>query len=113
MSKNTVAFNLFKELTPQVGLSYLLNMEFSGIVDTDYVAAAGIGGLTYGVTPVEMASAYAAIENDGVYRRPTCIIEITDSDGKAIVKNSAVESAYPIYDGLDGDNNDILFEAGL
>lgn len=84
-SKNTVAWKLFTELTPTTGLSYLKNMKFRRIVDTDYVPAASLGGLTYGVSALEMASAYATLENDGVFRSPTCILRITDIDGKEVV----------------------------
>ena len=84
-SKNTVAWKLFAELTPEVGLGYLKNMKFRRIVDTDYVPAASLGGLTYGASALEMAGAYAALENDGVFRNPTCIIQITDIDGREIV----------------------------
>lgn len=89
-SKNTVAWKLFSELTPEVGLSYLKAMQFRKIVDTDYVPAASLGGLTYGVSALEMASAYAALENDGVFRSPTCIVRITDSDGKEVIGNAVV-----------------------
>ncbi len=85
LSKNTVAWNLFEELTPRVGLSYLLNMNFSKISESDYVPAASLGGLTIGASPVEMAAAYATLENDGYYRVPTCIIKIMDSEGNEIV----------------------------
>ncbi len=84
-SKNTVAWKLFSELTPETGLSYLKTMKFRRIVDTDYVPAASLGGLTYGVSSLEMASAYAALENDGIFRSPTCILRITDIDGKEVV----------------------------
>ncbi len=87
VSKNTIAWKLFGELTPQVGLSYLLNMNFAKIIESDYIPAASLGGLTEGVSPLEMAAAYATIENDGFYREPTCIIRITDSEGKVIVAN--------------------------
>ncbi len=90
-SKNTVAWRLFEELTPTVGLSYLKNMNFQKIVPTDYTAAAALGGFTYGVSPVEMASGFATIKNDGVYRDPTCIIKITDSEGKEIVSDDVKE----------------------
>ncbi len=90
-SKNTVAWKLFSELTPEVGLSYLHNMKFRRIVDTDYVPAASLGGLTYGVSALEMASAFAALENDGLYRNPTCIIRITDIDGTEIVGDAITE----------------------
>ena len=85
LSKNTVAWKLFKELTPTVGLSYLRNMNFAKISTSDYIPAAALGGLTVGVSPVEMAAAYASLENDGSYRAPTCIIKIMDSEGNEIV----------------------------
>ena len=84
-SKNTVAYKLFKELTPEVGLSYLLNMNFSSIEETDYTPAAALGGLTTGASSLEMTAAYATLENEGVYRQPTCITMITDMDGYIVV----------------------------
>ncbi|MBH1942119.1 PBP1A family penicillin-binding protein [Mobilitalea sibirica] len=85
LSKNTIAWRLFEELTPEVGLSYLLDMNFAKIDKNDYYPAASLGGFTVGVSPLEMASAYAAIENDGYYRHPTCIVKIMDSEGNEIV----------------------------
>ncbi len=85
VSKNTVAWKLFEELTPRVGLSYLLQMGFRRIVDTDYVPAVSLGGFTYGVSAVELASGYAALYNDGYYREPTCIVKITDAQGNVLV----------------------------
>ncbi len=84
-SKNTVAWKLFEELTPQVGLDYLLRMNFAKISESDYIPAAALGGLTVGASSVEMAAGYAAIENDGFYREPTCIIRIMDSQGEEVV----------------------------
>ena len=85
VSKNTVAWKLFEELTPRVGLSYLLQVGFRRIVDTDYVPAVSLGGFTYGVSAVELASGYAALYNDGYYREPTCIVKITDAQGNVLV----------------------------
>ena len=84
VSKNTVAWKLFEELTPKVGLSYLKRMGFSHLVNRDYVPAASLGGLTYGVTALEMSGAYAALCNDGVFRNPTCIQRISDADGETV-----------------------------
>ena len=85
-SKNVVAYRLFGQLTPQVGADYLLNMNFNYLTIEDRQnMAACLGGLTYGATTVEMASGYATIENDGEFRKPTCIREITDSQGNVIV----------------------------
>ncbi len=83
-SRNTVAQELFNELTPEVGLKYLKNMNFRKIVKDDYVPAASLGGLTYGVSALEMAAAYSTLQNDGVYRTPTCIERIVDADGRVV-----------------------------
>ncbi len=90
-SKNTVAWNLLEELTPQVGLSYLKAMNFSKLDARDEQSAISLGGFTNGVSAVEMASAYAAIENDGKYREPTCIVKITDAQDNVIVETENEE----------------------
>ena len=90
-SLNTVAWQLYEELTPKVGLQYLKNMNFSNIVESDYVIPTALGGFTTGVSPVEMASAYATIVNDGLYRQPTCIKSIVDSDENVIYAREQTE----------------------
>lgn len=92
-SLNTVAWQLYEELTPKVGLQYLKNMNFSSIVESDYVPATSLGGFTNGVSAVEMASAYAALENDGIYRAPTCIKTIIDSDENIVCAPETKELA--------------------
>jgi membrane peptidoglycan carboxypeptidase len=84
VSKNTIAWKLFEELTPKIGLLYLKRMGFGHLVQSDYVPAASLGGLTYGTTALEMAGAYATICNDGIYREPTCIMRISDADGETV-----------------------------
>ena len=91
-SKNTVAWKLFEELTPKKGLSYLKAMNFAKIVPEDERLTSALGGLTNGVSPVELASAYAALENDGNYRTPTCIVKITDADGNEILSTTQEET---------------------
>ena len=90
-SKNTVAYKLFRELTPEVGLQYLLNMNFSSIQDSDYVLSAALGGLSKGASCLEMTSAYATMENEGVFRQPTCVTLITDSKGNVVVRPETEE----------------------
>lgn len=96
LSRNTVAWNVLKEITPKVGSSYLLNQGFHKIwMDKDYNAIA-IGGFTYGVSTEEMAGAYTTIVNDGKYRRVTCIVSIYDNRGKLVLDTSNREKN--IYD---------------
>ncbi len=91
-SRNTVAWELYRELTPSVGLQYLLDMGFARIAPDDYYLASSLGGFTYGCSPVEMASGYSALENDGMFREPTCIIKILDSEGEVIVSDDVEET---------------------
>ena len=96
-SKNVVAWRVFQELTPAVGLSYVKKMNFSKIVDSDYVPAASLGGLTNGASTVEMASAYATLANNGKFRNPTCIKKITDYDGNVIVNMNKLTKQKQVY----------------
>jgi penicillin-binding protein 1A len=86
-SINTVAWKMLDEITPSVGLSYLKEMNFARIEKDDYRNTIALGGFTTGVSSVEMAAAYAAIENDGIYRYPTCITKITTADGEVVYHN--------------------------
>ena len=90
-SKNTIAWKLFEEITPTIGLSYLKAMNYQKIVASDYVPAVSLGGFTVGTSALEMASGFATLENDGIYREPTCIVKITDAEGNMIVEDDIKE----------------------
>ena len=100
-SLNTVAWQLFEELTPEVGLQYLLDMSFSRIVKSDYYLSASLGGLTYGCSAVEMASAYATIGNQGKWREPTCIINVLDADGEVVIPDEVEEKYIYKHESAD------------
>lgn len=95
-SKNTIAWKLYEELTPQIGMKYLKNLVFSKITKDDYGMAACLGGFTIGVSPLEMARGYAALENDGYDREPGCITKITDAKGNVLFE--AKQEAEKIYE---------------
>ena len=52
-------------------------------------AALGLGAMTYGVTPLEMAEAYAAFPNRGKRYDPVCYTEVTDSEGRLVLEQKA------------------------
>lgn len=94
-SKNGVAWQIFDKLSPKKGLSYLQKQQFQRICPDDYNDAASLGGLTYGVSTVEMASAYESIANNGTYYEPTCIDKFYDKSGLDIFEGDvAVEDVY-------------------
>lgn len=88
LSKNTVPWQYFGEMGYRTCIRYLLNMNFTHIVKSDYTAAMSIGGMTYGVSSTEMAAAYATLANQGTYRIPTCITCIEDKSGNVIYDDS-------------------------
>lgn len=99
-SKNGVAWQVFDKLGPENALKFLNDMEFSKICPDDYNDAAALGGLTYGTNTVEMAAAYATIENHGEYREATCLVSMLDRDGKEIYN---AEEAKPVYEAKAAD----------
>ena len=78
-SLNSAAWSIYSQITPEKGLQYLKNMHFSEIHANDYGLATSLGGFTRGASALEMAAAYATLENDGFYRQPTCIKKIVDA----------------------------------
>ena len=100
-SKNGVAWQIFDAITPSVGVEFITNMQYSNICPNDYYNAAALGGFTYGVTTVEQASGYSTLENHGIYRKPTCINSILDSNGNEIYKDA---EEYRVYDSDASDD---------
>lgn len=85
-SKNTVAWEKFNELGAETAMGYLLEMGFSQIMPQDYTGSAALGGFTKGASSLEMCSAYAALENDGVFRKPSCILRVEDTYGNIVME---------------------------
>ena len=86
-SQNIPFVKVVTELTPSKSTDYLQKMGVTTVEkDRDILAALSIGGFTDGITPLEMAGAYACIANDGLYRRPLFYTKITDSDGNVVLE---------------------------
>ena len=61
-------------------------MGVTSLTDKDESLSLALGGLDKGITPLEMAAAYATIANDGVYIEPTFYSEITNQSGKTVIE---------------------------
>lgn len=59
-------------------------------------AALALGGLTKGVSPLEMAEAYATFPNGGVRHTPTAYTKVVNRDGKTIL--TAKSKSYKVLD---------------
>ena len=85
-SQNIPFIKIMAELTPQKSIEYLKKMGVTSLDDTkDAGLSMAIGGLTNGISPLEMAGAYATIANDGVYIEPTFYTKVTDASGEVVL----------------------------
>ncbi len=64
--------------------NFIKQMDFSKLTDSDRNLSTALGGVTVGVSPLEMAGAYGAFANGGVYIKPYAITKITDQKGKTV-----------------------------
>lgn len=93
ISQNITEVQLLQKLTPQKSIEFMKKLGISSFVmasenaqTNDEGLGIALGGLTKGVSPLEMAAAYATIANDGVYIEPTFYTKIVDSNGKTILE---------------------------
>ena len=85
---NIVAVRCMMEtVTPELGVEYARNFGITSLTETDYNAATSLGGLTNGVSNLELTGAYAAIANGGIYTEPIFFTKILDHDGKVLLDN--------------------------
>jgi len=81
--------SVFAQLILDIGADKVVDMANRlGIKEAiDPVPAIALGGLTTGVSPLEMASAYGTLANSGTYATPFEILSVTDETGKVIGTN--------------------------
>lgn len=81
----------YKFVTDKLGISTLVDKETrNGKVFSDRsLSALSLGGVTDGVKPIELASAYAAFANGGVYYKPYTYTKVVDSDGNVLLENTS------------------------
>ena len=85
-SQNIPFVEMMEEIGVKTSISYLKDMGITTLTEKDESLSLALGGLDKGITPLEMAAAYATIANDGVYIEPTFYTEITNRLGKTIVE---------------------------
>ena len=85
-SQNVPFVEMMEQVTPRRAISYLENMGITSLSSEDESLALALGGLQHGITPLEMAGAYATIANDGVYIEPTFYTSIVNSKGRSVLE---------------------------
>jgi len=95
-SMNVVSVRAFQEVGGEVAFDYLTNLGFTTLDGTlnngqpfrDTHLAVALGGLTLGVTQLELAGAYASIANMGEFNRPVFYTRVLDHEGNILLENN-------------------------
>lgn len=96
-SVNIVACKIMAELGPDNAIDFARKCGISTLIkasetkqssdsNDSNLPAMALGGQSIGVTPLEMAGAYATIANNGVYIQPTFYTKVEDSSGNIIIE---------------------------
>lgn len=98
-STNVIAVKVFTAITPQLGYEYLLDFGITTLSQTeDIQQATALGGITNGVTNLEMTAAYAAIADGGLYHAPTLYTVVYDYNGNILLDNRETTTRQVIKD---------------
>lgn len=89
-SINVAAVKLLDSIGLDKSVAFMKGLGITSIEDDDYnLAALGLGGMTRGISTIEMAAAYGAFPNGGVYIEPICYTKVVDADGAVILEKTA------------------------
>ncbi|MDD2189353.1 MAG: transglycosylase domain-containing protein [Eubacteriales bacterium] len=96
-SVNVNAVKVFSEIGVPVSTSFLKKLGVSTLVESGDVndmnaAALALGGMSRGVSPLEMVAGYGAFANQGYYTKPIAYSKVTNKKGEVILENSAVKT---------------------
>lgn len=86
VSRNIPEVKMIQKLTPTKAVKYLSSFGLSSLDKRDETLSLALGGVTNGVSPLDMAAGYATIANDGGYIEPTFYIKVEDANGKIIME---------------------------
>jgi len=99
-SVNVVAVKVFRQLTIDYSIEMLQKVGVSSLVlegePNDKHDALTLGGMTKGISPLEMTAAYGTFANGGVYREPIFYTQVVDSRGVSVLEN--VQEEERVYD---------------
>ena len=98
-SKNTATVRILREMGASVSYDFMVNkLGFTTLVQSDMdEGPMAMGGLTYGVNTMEMAAAFSAFANRGIYNRPktyTQVTQVQDGVEVTILDNNKKEDTW-------------------
>ncbi len=100
-SDNVIAVKAITDLTPQMGFNYLQTLGFTTLVqnrtsggtfESDVNQSLALGGITDGVTNLQLTAAFASIANKGTYTSPVLYTKVLDNEGNVLLENTPVSN---------------------
>lgn len=92
-SINIVTVKTLAQIGPSLGYDYIRNFGFTTVgIEESGNETLALGGLTNGVTNLELTAAYATIANSGTYIKPKFYTRILDHDGNVLLDNTSPET---------------------
>ncbi len=93
-SMNVIAVKTLDQVGIETAFNYLEQFGFTTLVDSDKYLPLALGGITNGVTPLELNAAYGAIANDGTYVKPVYYTTVTKKEtGEVLIDNTGANIA--------------------
>ncbi|QXM06304.1 penicillin-binding protein 1A [Crassaminicella indica] len=96
-SMNVLAVKIGEQIGVQTSIDYLKKFGITSIVEKGRsndlnLSAVALGGMTKGISPLEMTAAYAALANEGIYIQPKSFTKVTDREGNVILENESYKN---------------------
>lgn len=85
-SQNIPFVKIMEQLTPKKSIKFMKKMGITTLTKEDNNLNLALGGLDKGISPLEMAGAYATIANDGIYIEPTFYTKMENYNGDIVFK---------------------------
>ena len=100
-SLNILAAKTIVQVGVDTAYDYLVNFGFTSLVESrsgangivsDKIPALSLGGITDGISVLELTAAYGTIANDGVYAKPVFYTKVLDHNGNILIDNTEPET---------------------
>ena len=117
---NIVALRCMADtVTPQLGVEYAERLGITSLVSQDQTLSTALGGLTKGVSNLELTNAFAAIANGGTYVEPKLtqdsgLLEGLSSGDRTLVTSTEAQNLKTLLrTNVESYYGDWLFPAGM
>lgn len=83
-SINIPAVRIYHEIGPSNGADFLKTVGINLADEDQNSLSVALGGISQGVSPLQLAEAYTIFPGQGEYRTSDCVLSVKDADGKVL-----------------------------